>query len=93
MFSLGLNQVGVPGSDASGTRGAHGGTCTGCWVAWCDVGAEVSTTGPGAHAGRAGGPAWGCVAGDGGAGEDAGVTGMVEGGGCEGATGAAAAAG
>ena len=81
MFSFGENHVGVPGSDASGTRGAHAGTCIGDTDVVFGVGAGGcgAAAGPGAQAGRPGGPpcagATGAGAGGAGAGGAAAATG------------------
>lgn len=101
--SFGLNQVGVPGSDASGTRGAHDGTCKDGADEAFAAGAG-SAAGPGAHAGRAAGPDWDGLAGGvgaawagwaaaaGGAGAGSAVTGLTGGCGWERVGGAGAGA-
>src|SRR6185312_12231312 len=76
--SFGENQVGVPGSDARGTRGAHAGMFTGPaggFVFGWAAGAADSSAACGDQTGRDGGP--GC------AGETGGsvCTGTVDGGG------------
>src|SRR2546423_10733577 len=59
MASFGENHVGLPVSPASGTRGAQAGTCSEGATGSRGRGVFGSAAGPGAQAGRPGGPDWG----------------------------------
>src|SRR5256714_6703332 len=65
MASFGENHVGLPVSPASGTRGAQAGTCSEGATGSRGRGVFGSAAGPGAQAGRPGGPDWGGATGSG----------------------------